>query len=1697
MRSRYIWTATASGIGLVIFLMLLLARPPALVHADPGIYYVREGGTSTTCITVTDPCSSVQRAIDLATSPGDEVWVAAGTYTENLVITHGVRLRGGWNVSFTAQAPVSYPATLDGSREHVISASIGADSGLIEGLTVRNGHDGIHLYSGIFTLTGNFIYSTTMQGIEVTTGTVWIEDNAITDTGDRGIEIGAGTAVITGNHVHAVRGDGIRTDDECASVEIMGNKVYSTAGDGIDGRGWVGLIASNTISNTAEHGIRAQDGPFTIRDNTLRDVGSDGIHFEDEDTDAEIIGNSVYDAGSDGIRLYSGVFTVTGNSVYSTAKQGIQVTTGTVWIEDNTVTETDDRGIEIGGGTVVISNNRVYTIDSDGIRTDDTCSSVEIISNTVHNTDADGIDARGQMITLTANLIRDAGKDGIHVEGTKTALVQRNTIYNASDDGIDSSEGAVLLIHNLIDGCGENGVKSENATRTFIDANQIYNANQAGEANKSGIDLDEAGAFTVTNNIVANALANSVLIESAAGPRNAFYHNTLVGSATGRQGVGISVTVPGITVSVINNIVISHVVDITQAGGATLIVSHTLSSDQGSLFINPLAQDYHLPEGSPAIDAGIDVGVETDIDGDPRIDDAPDIGADEFMLDHHQIYLPLILRNYPPPPPEPPLYDLYADPDDLAWLIREDNLDSNKRFPAEFVYEREWEVEFRLRGDVSRRMPKKNWKLFFPGSDLFQNQEELNLNADYPDQTLLRSYINYDLFDRVGVPASRAGYARLNINDEYYGLCSQAEQVDELFLYRQGIDIHGNLYKPYYGGLHVLDYLDDPEEREWWYRWYYPKKTNRQSDVDDVIAFIELINHTPDAQFPEAIAEVLDVNEWLDWYAVNILIGNFEMMEKNYYIYHDLSQGQWIILPWDLDLALGHNAEPGAGGWGHLLDTELSWDNPIDSGTEESKKNDGKWNALIDRMMGASEFRFYHCRRLQEMMADEFSPAEMFPRIDETYAYIEAAGQADPNRWKPEGFQFSDGPAELKTYITNRIQFLQGEMPNFCPDLEVPLSINEVMAENASTIADQDGDYDDWIEIYNHSSTLTWDLGGMYLTNNLEEPTMWRVPDDTLLPPGGVILLWADGEEDEGGQPADPLHTNFTLDAAGGQIGLFDQDVFTNAPISVLTYTAQMTDVSSGRMPDGSGVWQTLANPTPGWRNEGRPPSITGTTRTPSQPAQGDPVTVTTVITDDGVFTATLWYRAFDAGAEPPDYQATPMDGGGDGSYSARIPSQDTGTWVAYYVEAEDEAGMSSVDRPGWPQGDYRYIVGWERPPLYINELMAINDHTLEDDEGDYDDWFELYNAGTEDVDLGGMFLSNNVGLTTQYTLPVGTVVPAGGYLVLWADDGDQGTHIDFKLSGAGEYIGLFDSEAGYYAPIDAVYFDPQTPDVSWGRFPDPATSAAPGEEAWYAMDTPTPGAANRLRPPQFLQVERVPRWPDAGESVTVTAVITAGTPVVSATLWIDAGSGFQAAPMTNAGTGWQSVISPQLNLDGTLVDYYLEAVDGVGQRTLHPSAAPTVTHRYRVGYEPPPVVVNEFLADNETVNQDEAGEYEDWLELYNRGAVTATLEGMYLTDDLGEPKKWQLPAGASIPPGGYLLVWCDGDLGQGPLHADFKLSRHGEEIGLFADDAHGNVPLDMIVFGPQQDDVSYGRKPDGADTWEFLDPPSPEAGNE
>ncbi len=129
-------------------------------------------------------------------------------------------------------------------------------------------------------------------------------------------------------------------------------------------------------------------------------------------------------------------------------------------------------------------------------------------------------------------------------------------------------------------------------------------------------------------------------------------------------------------------------------------------------------------------------------------------------------------------------------------------------------------------------------------------------------------------------------------------------------------------------------------------------------------------------------------------------------------------------------------------------------------------------------------------------------------------------------------------------------------------------------------------------------------------------------------------------------------------------------------------------------------------------------------------------------------------------------------------------------------------------------------------------------------------------------------------------------------------------------------------------------------------------------------------------------------------------------------------------------------------------------------------------------------VVINEFLVINANGETDEAGQPEDWLELYNNTNAPANLFGLYLTDNASNPKKWPFPVGASIPANGFLIVWLDEDQSQGLLHANFKLNSDGEFLML--SNGAGSV-LDSLSFGLQKTDTTYGRYPNGTGGFTFM----------
>lgn len=262
-------------------------------------------------------------------------------------------------------------------------------------------------------------------------------------------------------------------------------------------------------------------------------------------------------------------------------------------------------------------------------------------------------------------------------------------------------------------------------------------------------------------------------------------------------------------------------------------------------------------------------------------------------------------------------------------------------------------------------------------------------------------------------------------------------------------------------------------------------------------------------------------------------------------------------------------------------------------------------------------------------------------------------------------------------------------------------------------------------------------------------------------------------------------------------------------------------------------------------------PTITGVALSDSTPEINDIIYITASISNQN--SAYLGYRI---GSTAPFTRVEMYDDGvhndgaaNDGIFGVAL--EVTNALTQYYVYAEnDDIGKFSPQR-----AEYEYYnisasnFNTTTGDLVINEFMASNDVTQADQDGDYDDWIELYNNSSSAIDLEGYFLSDDAEDLMQWTFPAGTVIEANGYLIIWADEDDDqsGLHADFKLSASGESVFLADATG---TVIDEVTYPEQETDISYGRFPN-------GTGNFETM-TPTFNAENGVITTSSFDIEEV-----------------------------------------------------------------------------------------------------------------------------------------------------------------------------------------------------------------------------------------------
>ena len=263
---------------------------------------------------------------------------------------------------------------------------------------------------------------------------------------------------------------------------------------------------------------------------------------------------------------------------------------------------------------------------------------------------------------------------------------------------------------------------------------------------------------------------------------------------------------------------------------------------------------------------------------------------------------------------------------------------------------------------------------------------------------------------------------------------------------------------------------------------------------------------------------------------------------------------------------------------------------------------------------------------------------------------------------------------------------------------------------------------------------------------------------------------------------------------------------------------------------------------------------------------------------------------------------------------------------------------------------------------VVINECMPNNTSTSVDQDGEYNDWLELFNISETEINLEGYFLSDRRSEPTKFKFPQKSI-SSKDYLIIWLDKDtlQEGLHANFKLSASGEHVYLFNPDT---LLIDYIHFFNMQEDESIGR--------------------------------------------------------------------------------TRDGNGPYEILTPSFNENN--------------------------------GNNSGAIVINEWMAFNDSENIDEYGEYNDWIELFNNSNQYINMDGYFISNKVTERTKYKFPT-LILEPYGFALLWADEDTLQGEFHLPFKLDSERDDLVLSRPDTS---TIDYFSFNDVTYNTSISRYPNG-----------------
>ena len=307
---------------------------------------------------------------------------------------------------------------------------------------------------------------------------------------------------------------------------------------------------------------------------------------------------------------------------------------------------------------------------------------------------------------------------------------------------------------------------------------------------------------------------------------------------------------------------------------------------------------------------------------------------------------------------------------------------------------------FRLRGNTSRYAQKKSFKISFNEymqGRKYQGVKKINLNAQHNDPSMIREKLFYNTWKETGLVERRTTFVRMYINQQYYGLYTLLEEFDKEWVDRVYSESAGNLYKCTYPA--PLDYIGNVQQI---YKDIqsvsvtggraYDLQTNQSADdYSDLVQLIVALNQPQDESFANAVSQVLDVDEVLKAFALDVATGNWDdyMYNKNnYYLYHRQSTGKFEYIAYDCDNTFGVDWE----GQDWATRNCLDWLKP------------GESRPLAQKLLAVPAFNNKYMHYLDSIARNILFPSLIFPPIDAMKDLIYSAAAEDHYRTLDYGY---------------------------------------------------------------------------------------------------------------------------------------------------------------------------------------------------------------------------------------------------------------------------------------------------------------------------------------------------------------------------------------------------------------------------------------------------------------------------------------------------------------------------------------------------------------------------------------------------------------------------------------------------------------------------------------------------------------------